>query len=300
MFRGRHLRTGSRAICALALIGGCVWTAACGASSSAPLTVEAIALPEQLPAKSLKADKTLFIPGETMSFDISLRGVLGGTAVIGVGQPGFVDGKPVIIVRSRVESAGVIAAIKEVRDEIVTWIDLDQGLIVKHEANSKFGEKQAVIASKFGDGKPGTFTLDYQRKGKPNLRVRQTLPPDAFAFDIHAILGQLRSMEVEDGDEESFFLLSGRRLWRSSLQVGAHETIRTATGRHPAIRFDGVAQRVSRGLSDVKKKKPRNYSVWLSDDANRLPLLVMATTEYGELRVELVEYTRPDQRLTKR
>jgi hypothetical protein len=274
--------------------------AACGASASAPLAVESIALPTDLPAETIKPKKTLFIPGETMSFEISLRGVLGGTAVIAVGQPGFIDGTPSIVVRSRVASAGVIAAIKQVRDEIATWIDLDTGVVINHEANSKFGDKEAIIASKFGSGEPGPFTLDYQRKGKPNMTVLQAMPAEALAFDIHAILGLLRAMDVEDGDKESFFLLSGRRLWRSSFEVGAHETIKTATGRHPAIRFDGVAQRVNRALRDVKKKKPRNYSVWLSDDANRLPLLVMATTEYGDLRVELVEYTRPDQRLSSR
>jgi hypothetical protein len=271
----------------------------CGASAPAPLTVEAIALPK-LPAKTIEAKKTLFIPGENMSFEISLRGVIGGSAVIAVGQPGYMDGRAAIIVRSSVRSAGVVAAIKEVRDEVVTWVDVETGIIVKHEANSKFGKKEAIIASTFGDGKPGPFTLDYQRKGKPNMKVLQALPKDARAFDIHAILGLIRAMDVEEGDEESFFMLSGRRLWRSSFQVGAHETIKTSLGRYPAIRFDGVAQRVNRGLNDLKKKKPRNYSVWLSDDADRLPLLVMATTEYGDMRVELVEYTRPDQRLSAR
>jgi hypothetical protein len=261
--------------------------------------VEAIALPD-LPSETIQAKKTLFIPGETMSFEISLRGVVGGSAVVAVGQPGYVEGKAAIIVRSSVQSAGVVAAIKDVRDEVVTWLDRETGIIVKHEANSKFGKKEAIIASNFGDGNPGPFTLEYQRKGKPNMTVLQALPRDARAFDIHAMLGLLRAMEVEEGDEESFFLLSGRRLWRSTFQVGAHETIKTSLGRYPAIRFDGVAQRVNRGLNDLKKKKPRNYSVWLSDDADRLPLLVMATTEYGSLRVELVDYSRPDQRLTAR
>jgi hypothetical protein len=289
----RHRRFWGLGIVAVALVG------ACGANASAPLAVEPIALPE-LPAETINPERTLFIPGETMSFEISLRGVVGGTAVVAVGEPGLVEGHSAIIVRSRVQSAGVIAAIKEVHDEIVTWIDMDTGIVVKHEAESRFGKKEATIATTFGDGKPGPFTLEYQRKGHPNMTVFQALPKDARAFDIHAILGLMRAMEVEDGDEESFFLLSGRRLWRSSMQVGAHETIKTSTGRHPAIRFDGVAQRVNRGLNDLKQKKPRNYSVWLSDDANRLPLLVMATTEYGDLRVELVEYTRPDQRLTAR
>ncbi len=289
----RQLGFGGAGILALFLF------ASCGAGASAPLAVESIALPK-LPAVTIKPQKTLFIPGENMSFEISLRGVLGGTAVVAVGQPGYMDGTSAIVIRSRVQSAGVIAAIKQVRDEIVTWVDLETGVVMKHEAASKFGDKEAIIASNFGSGKPGPFPLDYQRKGKANMTVVQALPKEALAFDIHAILGLLRAMDVEDGDTESFFLLSGRRLWRSSLEVGAHETIKTATGRHPAIRFDGVAQRVNRALGDVKKKKPRNYSVWLSDDANRLPLLVMATTEYGDLRVELVEYTRPDQRLSWR
>lgn len=271
----------------------------CGANGSAPLSVETIELPE-LPENSIKAENTLFIPGESMSFDVSLRGVLGARAAIAVGQPGFVDGKPTIVVRSRVASAGIVAAIREVRDEIESWIETDRGLVVSHEADSTFGKKSSHVSSLLGGGIPGPFVLDYTRKGKATVKVRQQLPKDAHVFDIHAILGVLRAWQSDEGDETHFFLLAGRRLWRSSLRVGVRETIKTRMGRYPVIRIDGVAQRVSRGLTDLKKKKPRNFSVWLSDDANRLPLLVMATTEYGDLRVEMTEYTRPDRRISSR
>ncbi len=273
---------------------------ACGANSQSPLTVESIALPETLPAQTMEASASFFIPGESMSFDISLRGVLGGTAVLGVGEPGVMDGRSVIIVQSLVQSAGVVVAIKEVRDQIFTWVDLDEGVVLKHEADSKFGKKEASIASDFGAGKAGRFAIDYQPKNGKMQRAVQKLPADAFAFDAHAILGRMRAWDPEDGDEESFFLLSGRRLWRSSMRVGAHETITTTMGRRPAIRIDGVAQRVTRGLGDLKSKKPRNYSIWISDDASRLPLLVMAKTEYGDLRLELVDYSRPDRRVSAR
>jgi hypothetical protein len=253
-----------------------------------------------MPEKTLKAGQSFFIPGETLSFDITLRGVLGGTAQLAVGEPGFVDGNSVIIVKSMVQSAGVIAAIKEVRDAIVTTINVETGAVLSHQLDSKFGDREAEIATDMGKGEPGTFSLVYTRKGQAPLHVVQNMPPDAIAFDVHAILGVVRAWNPQDGDEESFFMISGRRLWRSSLRVGAHETIKTAMGKHPAIRIDGVAQRVNSGLRDVKSKQPRNYSLWLSDDANRLPLLVMATTEFGDLRVELVEYSRPDRRFTAR
>ncbi len=273
---------------------------ACGANSQSPLSVESIALPDKLPAQTMEPSASYFIPGEGMSFDISLRGVLGGTAVLGVGQPGVMEGRSVIIVRSVVESAGLLVAIKEVRDQIATWVDIDLGVVLKHEAESLFGKKQASVETNLGGGKKGPFHIDYFPKGRKVQRALQKLPADAFAYDSHAILGRLRAWQPEDGEELSFFLLSGRRLWRSSVRVGAHETIRTSLGRYPAIRIDGVSQRVNRSLGDVKSKKPRNYSIWISDDASRLPLLVMAKTEYGELRVELVEYRRPDRRVTSR
>ncbi|MBL4632549.1 MAG: DUF3108 domain-containing protein [Kofleriaceae bacterium] len=292
-----------RSAIALSFVVACsagAWGASgCGASASAPLSVETIELPK-LPESSIKAEKTLFIAGETMSFDVSLRGVLGARAVVAVGEPGYVDGKATIVVRSQVASAGIVAAIREVRDDIESWIELDKGLVVSHLANSTFGKKSSHVVSDLGGGMPGPFVLEYTRKGKAMVKIRQKLPKNANVFDIHAILGVLRAWNSDEGDETHFFLLSGRRLWRSSLRVGVRETIKTRMGRYPVIRIDGVAQRVSRGLADIKKMKPRNFSVWLSDDADRLPLLIMATTEYGDLRVEMTEYTRPDRRITSR
>ncbi len=287
-------RMAARGAILLGLLG------ACGANSQSPLSVESIELPKELPSQTMQASSSFFIPGEVMSFDISLRGVLGGTAVLGVGEPGIIDGRSAIVVQSLVQSAGLLVAIKEVRDQIFTWVDLDDGVVLKHEAQSKFGDKEATIETTLGGGKPGPFAIDYLPKNGKNQPAVQRLPADGYAFDIHAVLGRLRAWEPEDGDEQAFFLLSGRRLWRSSMRVGAHETISTTMGRRPAIRIDGVAQRVTRGLGDMQKKKPRNYSVWISDDASRLPLLVMAKTEYGDLRVELVEYTRPDRRVSTR
>lgn len=282
-------------LCAIALS-----ITSCGASNnSTPLSVEPIALPS-MPEETLKAGESFFIPGETLGFDISLRGVIGGTVQLAVGDPGVVDGRSVVIVKSLVQSAGFVAAIKEVRDEIVTMIDVETGAVLKHDLDSKFGDLEAAISTDMGKGAPGTFALTYTRKGQAPKHVIQNMPPDAIAFDVHAILGVVRGWNPQDGDEESFFMISGRRLWRSSLRVGAHETIRTAMGKNPTIRIDGVAQRVTSGLRDLKSKQPRNYSLWLSDDANRLPLLVMATTEYGDLRLELVEYDRPDRRFSTR
>ena len=57
-----------------------------------------------------------------------MGGVLAGEAAFAVGEPGDVDGRPAITVRSRLASAGAFALIKDVRDEMTTVIDLERGL----------------------------------------------------------------------------------------------------------------------------------------------------------------------------
>ena len=42
----------------------------------------------------------------------------------------------------------------------------------------------------------------------------------------------------------------------------------------------------------AEKKATRTFSVWLSDDADRVPLRVVGHTELGDVTMELVEYTR--------
>ena len=76
--------------------------------------------------------------------------------------------------------------------------------------------------------------------------------------------------------------------------MSAREPIRSALGHYPALRIDGVARRVTRDLRADPRKPPRHFTVWLSDDESRLPLITEAKTEYGEVRAELVDYLRPD------
>ena len=138
------------------------------------------------PPKRCRDGQTFFIPGEHMSFELSLRGVIGGEAITAVGEPGDIDGRSVVIVRSRIESAGVIALFKEVRDDVVTWIDVDTGRPIKYYADVKFGKKESIIQTTFNDGEPGTFEIDYERRGKPRTKYRQKMPAQEGAFDVQS------------------------------------------------------------------------------------------------------------------
>ena len=39
-----------------------------------------------------------------------------------------------------------------------------------------------------------------------------------------------------------------------------------------------------------KGTEARHFSMWISDDADRVPLLLVAESDYGDMKLELVDY----------
>ena len=236
----------------------------------------------------------LLIPGEEFRYNLSLRGIVGGQATVSVGQPANHSGHQGIQLHSTVETVGIVAFVKEIRDDILAWVDLKTGLPFDSVASVKFGAKEALVQTQFADGKGGSFVFDYERKGRSNIQLKQTIPQNLFAQDIHGAMGVFRAWDVKHNQQGEMYLLSGRRIWRGRFKVTKKHKIKLPFGKFKAIRVDGTAQKMSLSFKEDRRKKPRHFSVWLSDDQNRLPLLVLAKTEYGDVRVELVEYIRHD------
>jgi hypothetical protein len=232
-----------------------------------------------------------------MRFELSLRGILGGEAAVAVGQAGRLDGKRAVIVSSRVESAGVVAMFRQVRDEVTTSVHLDTGLPLSHSAHVLFGDKESFIETRFAGGQSGAFDVEVRSKRASGEELRrvlhQAMPEGQAAFDPHTVIGALRAWKPEEGQHSYFFVLVGRHLWQNTIRLTGRERMRTRLGQFDALRIDGVAQRLTRELREDRSKPARYYTMWISDDESRLPIRIKGKTEYGEVQAELVEYHGP-------
>jgi hypothetical protein len=260
--------------------------AACGGSYRTPEVKEG-------PVEPLPISGSFFVPGEQMTFRLSVAGVEGGEAVIAIGQPGKVNGRNVYIARSRVESSGVLAAIKEVRDDVETWIDLDTGYPVYLRADMKFGRIESLLETEFARGGPGSFQMSFTNKGQRRRTLRQLMPMKETPFEGHALLGAVRAWRGTTESPAYFYLLAGKRLWHNVIQVTDTEEIETELGEFEAVRIDGMGTQMTHALLKDLNKEPRQYTAWISNDERRLPLLLLAKTEYGDIRVELIDYQAP-------
>jgi hypothetical protein len=227
-------------------------------------------------------------PGETMAFDLRIGGVLAGTAQLAVGDAGQVDGRRAVVVKSRAATAGALAVIKNIVDEATTVIDLDTGRPVQldthvedngdvSEAHAKFGPRSATVTFTHGDARARAFRVDFG---------------DNPVHDTHSAMAQLRGWRAAPGATKTVLVVSGRRLWRVELHFGGKETIGSALGNRRTVRLTGAAYRAGTTFGVSTAKPTRTFTVWLSDDADRVPLKLTASTELGEVAMELTEYAR--------
>jgi hypothetical protein len=232
-------------------------------------------------------------PGETMSYDVQLAGVLVGQAQLAVGEIGMIDGKRAIVVKSRAATAGAAALVKNIVDESTTVIDVDTGRPLKVDMLYEASGKKTIATVRF-DGKIVDVTFKRHEEDKPRtIKVDFKATGDTALHDMHTAMAEIRGWRATPGGTRTVFLVGGRRLWRIEMKYLGEETVSTAVGSRRAIVFEGASYRARKDLTTESPKAQRTFKVWLSDDADRVPLKCSAQTELGDIVMELTDYQRP-------
>lgn len=232
------------ALLALALVGCAVAPAATPAPAS-----KAVAQP---PAVTL--DRLHGNPGETMEFAVSLRGFTVGRVQTAVGQPGWIDGRHAIIVKSRATVDGMIAVFTEYLGELTTTLDLERGIPIEMHK-----EEWIVFNGKHDHD-------EYHRTWNDETH------------DPHSAAGVLRGWRSRPGDRGTVTMWFGGG---SAVEVVDAGHVVFPDGNRPAVRYEG------------KTEDDRRFTVWISDDEARVPLRMTASTKFGVVNAELVHYEAP-------
>jgi hypothetical protein len=228
-------------------------------------------------------------PGESMAFEVRLAGILAGEAQLAVGELGDYEGHRSVVVKSHAATAGAAALVKHIVDEASTVIDMDTGRPLALETLIEQGSVRTTATAKFTGNVAEITYIRSDEKDPHKLKVdfgRVTV------HDAHSAMAQLRGWRAAPGTTRSVFVVGGRRLWRVDVTYVGEDTIGSAIGNRRAVHFTGESYRTRRDLSAETAKPSRTFSVWLSDDADRVPLKVTATTELGEIVMDLTEYNR--------
>jgi len=250
---------------------------------------DAMALPVAPSVKPAGAVEIGLHPGETMAFEIRVAGMLAGEAQLAVGELGDYEGHRAVVVKSRAATAGAAALVKHIVDEATTVIDLDSGRPLALETLVEQGDTKITATAKFAGN---AADVTYVRSGEKAPHTAKLNFGTIVVHDAHSAMAELRGWRPSPGATRSVFVVGGRRLWRVDVKYVGEDTIGSAIGNRRAVHFTGESYRTKRDLTPETATPSRTFSVWLSDDADRVPLKLTANTELGDIVMELTEYSR--------
>ncbi len=192
---------------------------------------------------------------EELTMDLRLRGLSIGRLRVAVGEPGEIAGRRVVIVRSVVDSAGLLSLVKDLTWELETTLDLDSGFPI--EESSRYSARV--------DG------ADERGADSRSFRAGEML------HNFHSMALAVRGWNPDDGDRVELRVnIFGRFRVRLHMAGRAYDR---GFGR-PVVRFDGSA-RIGRDHA---------FSVLVTDDASRVPLRVEFDSELGRFSAVLIRY----------
>jgi hypothetical protein len=232
-------------------------------------------------------------PGERMSYRLTMHGLEVATFTMAIGGLDELDGRQVVIVQSGVESSELVSRVKRVEDNFTSWIDASTSRPVLFRSAELATADDPTVEqtdSEAGMIVDGGFTVRVTRAGVDQSVDKQVVG-ELPLFDLNGFLIVLRSWEAPEGTRASADVIRSRFLWRTEVTMAGFENLVTELGELPALRIDGVSQRVGRDGQIDPKSDRRKYSLWISNDADRVPLAIVARTDYGDLRMDIVEYS---------
>lgn len=234
----------------------------------------------------------LATPGERMTYRVELRGMELATMQIAVGELTEVAGKQTIVVQVTAKSVGFAQMVAAIDDTFTSWIDVTTGRSVRfavdeYETNSKVNVEHTIadLANRSGNQVPMTFALN---DAPPQSEPQTVTLPDVW--DYNAFLIALRSWEGPVGTAAKIEVLRSRYLWSMALKIGGKEKLTTELGELPALRFDAHTFKLTRAGAKDMTSDERDLSIWISDDNDRVPLKLVARSDYGDVKMEIVDY----------
>jgi len=227
-----------------------------------------------------------------MQYTLSLQGVELASYELGIGDVTDLGGKQAVVVQGHAKVGGFAAFIATIDDRFTSWVDVTSGRALRFQTDeyasgSKVDIEHAVVdlAARDGDTIPVTYHIN---DAPPHPEPQKVSQP--VVWDYNAFLIALRTWEGPPGSTHAAEVFRSRYVWHVDVTIRGKESLVTQLGDLPALRIDGRTYKLDRKGVRAADSAERTFSMWISDDDGRVPLEIRATTDYGDLRMRIVDY----------
>lgn len=226
-----------------------------------------------------------------MTYRVALQGFELATFTMTVGNVDELHGRKVIPIEGHAKTVGLASHVAQVDDHFTSWIDLETGRSVKFQADEVTPKTKRVEHSVADlHGRTGnTISITFHVDSEPSSVEQQTVTLPEI-FDFNSFVVALRAWEGPEGTKATVESLRSRYLWSITASIGARDKLATELGEFPVLRFDARTVKLTRAGGRYPDNAEREFSIYVSDDGGRVPLLITAKTDYGDVKLTIVDY----------
>jgi hypothetical protein len=135
------------------------------------------------------------------------------------------------------------------------------------------------------DYRNGAYAYVYDNGGVERRTGVNEIPEGAEPHDMHSAMLLLRAWRPRLEETAHFYVVLGRRPWRVDVRSRGPEMIKLGEQPRLTYRIDGVAVRLD--PANAGGTAPKRFSLWVSEDADRVPLRMVADASFGQVTMTL-------------
>lgn len=214
---------------------------------------------------------------ENLVFDISWKIIKVGQATLEIKGFEEIDGRTACHLYSQAKSSPFFDNFFKVRDVNESWMDKESLCSLRYRFDVSEGGWKKQEQADF-DHIKREFTLN------DNGTVKKGKIP-AFVQDIISAFYYFRTLDLEVGDEYVFDVHSGEHTWPLKTKVTGKEKVEVKAGTFECLILE-PAVREDAGIFRAKGE----LRVWLTNDKNKMPVMMKTKTPFGSIVAELASY----------
>jgi hypothetical protein len=234
-----------------------------------------------VPASAPKVERPVpFTPGETLSYDVSwsMAFVTAGQATLRVVDKHPSYGSMAYYILGEGRPTPMLAKLYSLYYKADSLLDVYSLTSQRGSVYSDENGRKRMKSLRFN---PGGTTAFFEMQTSTNMKKDIAVP--ARSQDALSALFALRAMPLSPGMTIRMPVCISDAVYYMSATVGAREDVKTGIGTQPAWRITPV-------MTDAAGKPfGRKLSLWLSDDARRMPIRLQADLAVGSFNLVLKE-----------
>jgi len=219
--------------------------------------------------------------GEYFKFRVHYGFVTAGYATLEV-ENKLLNKIPVHHVKGYGKTVGLSRAFFKVEDNYQSYIDVEKDIPYRFIRNIDEGGYTKDIQIDFNHS--NNKALIYNKKH--NKKEWVNFPKDAqdMVSAFYYLRNHLDISKIKENDTVEMDMFFDKENYKFKLKFLGREVLKTSFGRVSTLRFRPYVE------SGRVFKEQESLTIWVSDDDNKMPLLIKADLVIGSLKASLVEF----------